>query len=147
MLVGCEAGDLACPPSESSIVQCFWYLFAMKKNPRTRRFFAQPPRINLEQLTRTIAMNEQAQRRFRTIVLNAISKIETTVTMIHGAQIVEAHGCADSEAMRKHTQSAEEYISSASKKLGLAMIDFIYGESRETDHRPGRGRQWSDWEI
>ena len=118
-----------------------------EKKTENKTIFSQPPRINLEQLTRTIAMNEQAQRRFRIIVLNAISKIETTVTMIHGAQIAEAHRCADSEAMRKHVQAAEEYISSASKKLGLAMIDFIYNESGETGHRPGRGRQWSDWEI
>ena len=101
----------------------------------------------LEQLMRTIAMNERAQRRFRFIVLAAISKIQTTVQMICGAQIAEAYDCVGSEAMTKHAQATEDYISRESEKLGLAMVNFIHGESREIGPRRGRRRQWSDWEI
>ena len=101
----------------------------------------------LEQLMRTIAMNERAQRRFRFIVLGAISKIQTTVQMICGAQIAEAHDCVGSEAMTKHAKATEEYISHESEKLGLAMVNFIHGEPREISPRRCKKRQWSDWEI
>jgi hypothetical protein len=122
--------------------------FEMKKNQKTRRSSAQPTRTNLDllqQLARAIATNERAQRRFRTAVLVSISKIQTTVQMVHGAQIAEAH--EDSEGMLKHAKDAEEKISDASSKLGLAMVNFIYGESGDPSLRRGRKRQWSDWEI
>ena len=99
----------------------------------------------LHQLARAIATNEQAQRRFRTAVLVSISKIQTTVQMIHGAQIAEAH--EDSEAMLKHAKDAEERISDESNKLGLSMVKFIYDKSSMPSPQRGRKRQWSDWEI
>jgi len=67
--------------------------------------------------------------------------------MICGAQIAEAYDPVNSEAMLKHAQTTEETISRKSEKLGLAMVKFIHGESREIGPRRGRKRQWSDWEI
>ena len=46
----------------------------------------------LQQLAVTIAANEKAQRRFRTAIVLQVAKIDTTVKMIYGAQIAEAHG-------------------------------------------------------
>jgi len=53
------------------------------------------------------------------------------VQMIHGAQIVETHRQEPlfEEKTSKHTKDAEEFISQKSNELGLAMVNYIYGES------------------
>ena len=101
----------------------------------------------LQQLAVTIAANERAQRRFRTAIVCQVAKIETTVKMIHGAQIAEAHGGVRSDEMMKHAAGAEEFISDASNKLGLSMVSFIYDEKAETVPPPSRKRNCSGWEI
>lgn len=111
---------------------------------------AETARMNLDLLNRlalAVAANEKAQRRFRTAMLIRVSRIETMVQMILGAQIAEAHGCVESEAMEKHAKDGEERISQVSHELVLAMVRYIYDESAETRVRRGRKRQWSDWEI
>ena len=73
---------------------------------RLAETIAERAKMNLDLLQRlalAVAANEKAQRRFRTAMLIRVSRIETTVQMIYGAQIVQAHGCVDSEKMRKHT--------------------------------------------
>ena len=70
-----------------------------------------------------------------------------TVQMICGAQIAEAYDCVDSEALTKNAKATEEYISRESEKMGLAMVKFIHGQSREIAPRRGRKPQWSDWVI
>ena len=102
---------------------------------------AQRMKMNLEllqQLAVAVAANEKAQRRFRAAIVSRVAKIETTIQFIFGAQIAQAHDCIESEKMLKHAKDAEETISKASDKLGLAMVEFIYGESGETAPRRGR---------
>jgi hypothetical protein len=108
---------------------------------------AQRMKMNLELLQRlavTWAANEEAQRKFRAVIVNRVAKIETTVQMILGAQITEAHDRMDSDKLREHAKGTDEYIAKASDKLGLGMIEFIYGEPRKTGRRRGRKRQESD---
>ncbi|MEY2411020.1 MAG: hypothetical protein QOF48_3690 [Verrucomicrobiota bacterium] len=92
---------------------------------------------------------EKTQRKFRTVVLLRLSRIETMLQMIHGAQIVEAHLSkpACEEKASEHAEAAETYISEHSRELGLKMVRFIYGESEEPMVRRDRRRKWSDWEI
>ena len=81
-------------------------------------------RMNLDLLNRlalALTANEKARRRFRTAMMIRVSRIETTVEMILGAQIAEAHKCVESEAMEKHAKGAEERISQVSENLGLAI--------------------------
>jgi len=101
----------------------------------------------LQQLAVTIAANEKAQRRFRTAIVLQVAKIDTTVKMIYGAQIAEAHGGVASDAMTKYAVDAEKRISDESHKLGLSMVKFIYGEIVEPAPTRGRKRKWSGWEI
>ena len=111
---------------------------------------AERARMNLDLLQRlalAVTANEKAQRRFRTAMLIRVSKIETTLQMMYGAQIAQAHNCADSEAMKKHVRSAEEMIAETSDRMVLATLRFIYDESAETAPQRGRRRQWSNWEI
>lgn len=42
-------------------------------------------------LAHAVAANEETQRTFRTAVLAQLSRIQSWVEMIHGAQIVETH--------------------------------------------------------
>jgi hypothetical protein len=84
----------------------------------------------LPQLALAVAANERAQRRFRTAVLIRLSRIDTMLQMIHGAQIVEAHRsepCFD-DKINQHTKDAEDYISQHSKELGLKMVKYVYDE-------------------
>lgn len=101
----------------------------------------------LQQLALAAATNEKAQRRFRSVVLVTLSKIETTVKLIHGAQIVEANGRRESEGVIRYSKDAEEFISQAARKQGLAMMGYIYGAEDESATRTGRKGKWSEWEI
>lgn len=143
----------------------FWYLPPMKKHTSTRRSskgptttmdgtaaksIAERTLMNLEllqQLALAVAANEKAQRRFRTTVLISVSKIETVVQMIHGAQVAELHKYIDSDAMKKHTKDAEAFISQKSSELGLAMVDYIYDQSGEPCQRRDQRQRCSDWRF
>jgi len=103
----------------------------------------------LQALAHEVAENEKAQRRFRCVVLNTLSKIQTAVNMIHGAQIVEAHGFkpGHEERVREHAKATEEYISQNGHNLGLKMVKYIYNEHQAPPARHDRRRKWSDWVI
>jgi hypothetical protein len=85
----------------------------------------------LPKLALAVAANEEAQRKFRTAVMIKLSRIETMVSMIQGGQIVESQGWRPvyAEKAKKEAQVAEEFISQKSNELGLAMVNYIYGES------------------
>ena len=113
---------------------------------------AERSRMNKElliALAMAMGANERAQQRFRIAVLMRLSRVETMLQMIHGAQIVEAHGSKPGfeEKTREHAKDAEEFISQKSHELGLAMVKYIYAESDEPSARRGRRQKWSDWEI
>ena len=78
-----------------------------------------------------------------------LSKIETIVEIIHGAQIVEAQDWKPGyeERINKHAAEVEEYISRHSEALGLKMVRHIYGRSDDPVLPRDRRRKWSDWEI
>jgi hypothetical protein len=103
----------------------------------------------LKAFAHAFAANEKTQRKFRNAVLIRLSRIETIVQMIHGAQIAESHlnkpGC--DEKVNEHANAAEAYISEHSGELGVKMIRYIYGESDELDVPRDRRRKWSNWEI
>lgn len=82
-------------------------------------------------LANAVASIETANRRFRNAVLVRLSRIETMVQMVHGAQIVEAHKSEPSghDKMRQHAKDAEEYVSESSREMGIKMVEYIYGES------------------
>ena len=83
----------------------------------------------LAELALAVAANERAQRRFRTAALIRLSKIETMVKMVHGAQIAGAQmseACAE-ERIKEHASAAEVFISQQSKSLLLGSVKYIYG--------------------
>jgi hypothetical protein len=103
-------------------------------------------------LANALAANEEVQRRFRIVVLQRLSRIETAVESVHGLQIVQGQDWQPGfeEKARKLARDTEEFISKRSHKLGIEMIKYIYGGSEPTARsRPVRGRRlrWSDWEI
>ena len=98
----------------------------------------------LPKLVLAVAANEETQHRFRTAVLIRLSKIETMVSMIHGAQIVETNKpiARNEEKLNKHAEEADEFVSRKSNELGLAMAKFIYGQSEVPDaQRKARRRR------
>ena len=99
----------------------------------------------LQALAAAVAANEGAQRRFRTAVLLRLSRIETMVQMIHGAQIVEADGPKprSEDQIKEHAKAAEEYIAEHSRALLLRMARFVYEEPTAPGARPNTGRKGS----
>jgi len=105
-------------------------------------------RINkdlLHALALAVAANERAQRRFRTAVLIRLSRIETMVQMIHGAQIVETHHSKPyfDEKVTEHAKDAEEYVAHHSQELGLKMVKYVYDEPEAPGARGKRRRKQS----
>ena len=91
-----------------------------------------------------MAANERTQHKFRTAVLIRLSKIESIVTMILGAQIAEVHlrkPYRDEEKLNKDAEDAETFISQKSNELSLAMVKYIYGESEVPSAQGGRRRK------
>lgn len=103
----------------------------------------------LEEMAEWSDKNERIQRRFRNAVLFRLAKIETTVSMIHAAQIVEAHESKpnNQERIKRHGENAGEYVAKHSKALGLKMVRYIHDESGEQEVPHDRRRKWSGWEI
>ena len=140
----------------------FCYLPEMKRhrtgtrsaNPifNMQEAMAERTRMNQElliSLAHAFAGIEKTQRKFRNAVVIRLSRIETMVQMIHGAQIAEAHlskrDCE--EKMNEHAEAADAYISEHSRQMSLKMVRYVYGTSDEVDMPRDRRRKWSDWEI
>ena len=113
---------------------------------------AERSRMNKEllvALAHAMATNEMTQRRFRNAVLIRLSSIETVLTEVQGAQLVQFWdpGHYTDEQRTKYVKEVEERMSKASQDLGLKMIRYIYEESEVPDALRDRRRKWSDWEI
>ena len=95
----------------------------------------------LTALANAVAANEKVQRRFRDVILIKLARIEATVQMIHGAQIVEAHGKNPGYAdkMRETARQSEAFIAQSSHESGIKAIEHIYDE--RTDAEVGRTKR------
>lgn len=85
----------------------------------------------LRELVVAVAAYERVQRRFRETVMVRLSRIETLVEMIHGAQLFEAHRSADAsdEKLREAAKHSDTFILEKSKQLSLAAMNYIYADS------------------
>jgi hypothetical protein len=103
----------------------------------------------LTHLIEWLAANEKAQRKFRAAVLESLARIQTYVTMIHGAQIVESKGFKPGyeENIRKHAEHAEEYVKQKSEDMVHALVPYIYREEPRAEARHDRRKKWWGWEI
>ena len=102
----------------------------------------------LKELTSALVENDKVQRRFRYAVLRCLTKIELTVKMIHGAQIVQAQGTKPGyeERIAEDVKATDEFISQKTEEMGLKMVNFIYG-GNESGARTGKQKAQPDWEI
>lgn len=109
---------------------------------------AERMRLGLDILTalaHAVAANEETQRRFRTAVLIRLSKIETKLTEIQGAQLADfwAPGKVTDAKRAEYVRELEERISRASNEMGLKMVKFVYGglEALEPEPKARRKRR------
>jgi hypothetical protein len=100
----------------------------------------------LQALAHAVSANEETQRKFRYVVLSRLARIETTVTAIHGLQLVMSRKWEPhvEEKISADAKASEEFIAQGENELGLAMIRYIYGEGEEAGARPKKRRKWSD---
>jgi hypothetical protein len=103
----------------------------------------------LKELVNSLVDNDKVQRRFRYAVLDRLSKIEITVTMIHSAQIVQAQGTKPGyeERIEEEVNAADEFISQKKDEVGLKMAKYLYGAAEEPGAGMGKRRSQPDWEI
>ena len=103
----------------------------------------------LVSLAHAAAENEKAQRKFRIAVLIRLSRIDTLVAEIMGAQLAQSWSTkpGSSEKEEKFARTVEDRVSSISHDLMVRMVKFIYGTSDEAEVSLDKKRKWSDWEI
>lgn len=100
-------------------------------------------------LANAVAAHERTQTRFRYAAISTLARIQSTVTMIHGAQIAEAHMSrpGHEERLDEHAKSADEFIATKSQAIGESLVRLIYSEEQTPALSRGRRKQWSGWEI
>ena len=103
----------------------------------------------LPKLALAVAANEATQRKFRTVVLIELAKIEATLTQIQGCQLAkfwDVGGISD-EQRTKHLEEVEEQISSKTIQLSVRLAEYIYEDKKAVILPQDRRRKWSGWEI
>ena len=102
----------------------------------------------LKELSNAWLENEKVQRRFRVAVLQRLTKIELTATMIQSAQIVQGQGTKPGyeERIAEEVKAVDEFISQKTDEMGRKMANYLY-RGAESDARAGKQKAKSDWEI
>lgn len=96
--------------------------------------------------------NEKAQRRFRSLVIRKLTRIEATVSLLFVGQeaqkqmLLKDHSY-DPAKLEAEAKVAEQFISDQSEAAGLDTIRYIYSEDPVPEHRHDRRRKWWGWEI
>jgi hypothetical protein len=100
----------------------------------------------LKALPHAVAANEEAQRRFRAAALTRLPKIETMLTEVQGAQLVEfwPPGKVTDEKQATLVHEVEERISRSSHEMGIKMVNYVYRESAEPGAERKKRRRWAD---
>lgn len=100
-------------------------------------------------LAHAVGAIEEKQQRFRNAVFIRLSKVETTLTEIQGAQLASIWppGQVSDDERTKRIKEVEERMEKASKELGIKMVRYLHGESEQPVRRHDGRRKWSDWEI
>jgi hypothetical protein len=126
---------------------------SITSSPEIIESIAERTKMTFDLQTRLIQWldaNEKAQRKFRIAVLIRLSKTETMLTEIQGAQLADfwSPGTRISDEQRdKYLKEVEERVSRNSEQLGLKMVRYIYGENEMPERRHDRRRKWHGWEI
>ena len=98
----------------------------------------------LNALAQAVAANEKVQQRFRVTVLMRLSRIETLLTHVQGAQLADFWGppMVTDEKRESYLREVEERIAKASEELGLKMVKYVHGgvEALGLPSREGRKR-------
>ncbi|MDB6030190.1 MAG: hypothetical protein JWM16_528 [Verrucomicrobiales bacterium] len=100
-------------------------------------------------LAHAVAANEKAQRKFRNAVLLRLSRIDSLLVEIQGAQLVQfwPPEKVSDEKREELVREVEDRMSRASEELWLKMFKYIYGTPEKSEAPRDQRRKWSDWEI
>jgi hypothetical protein len=99
---------------------------------------AERSQMNKELLTAlamTVGTNEKTQRKFRTAVLIRLSRIETMLTEVQGAQLVQfwPPDRVQKDQQTRLVQEVQDRVDRSSRELVLKMVNYIYGEGVEPE--------------
>jgi len=100
-------------------------------------------------LAQAAGNNEKVQRRFRNVVLVRLAKIETVVTEVLGAQLMEFWPPykGKEEEREQFVKDLKTRIDQLSELLGMKMTQYIYTEPPPEEPRHDYRRKWTGWEI
>ena len=95
----------------------------------------------LNSLVHAVAANEKVQQRFRETVLMRLSRIETLLVHVQGAQLSDSLGPPVTDEKRESfLREVGERIAKGSEELGLRMVKYVYGAA-EALGPASRGRR------
>lgn len=97
-------------------------------------------------LANAVGSSERIQRKFQSVVLATLAKIEATLTQVQGAQLAQFWSHCSEAQRTANTQAVDERITTISREIAIKMVHHIYGEELEITSRRGR-QSWSGWEI
>ena len=101
-------------------------------------------------IAHAIGANEKRGSKFRTAVIQILSRIQTTAELIHAAQLAEidTRKPIDLADLESRAKDSEKFIAQKSNELGLRVVRFIYSETGTASApRHDKRRRWSNWEI
>lgn len=136
-----------------------WYLPSMRRNvksittsPEIIETIAGLTRANFEMHTKLIpwlAANEEAQRRFRNVVISKLLRIEAYIALLYPP--IMAHNQSvkwyDPEKLMKNAKAAEEFITTQTYGAGLQIMQEIHRQEPKAATRHDRRKRWHGWEI
>ena len=101
------------------------------------------------ELGQALEANERVQQRFRYAVLGELSKMESMLKCVMGAQCVQfwPPGAVSDERRRELIQELEGRTSKATGEVYWHLVRFIHGASEAAVPRRDGRRKWSGWEI
>jgi len=145
----CEGVEVLNMPTSRDVVSASMTKHHKKGGPVDEAELERLHRDLVLKLAVAVGTNEKVQRKFRNAVLIRLSKIETMLTEIQGAQLVDfwPPGEVTDEQRAVYLKEVEDRVSRLSGQLGMKMVRYIYGEDEVPEIPRDRRRKWSGWEI
>lgn len=96
--------------------------------------------------------NKKTERKFRSMVICELTRIEYAISLLLVGQNAQSQGMLkrygyDADKLEADAKWAEEVISKHSESAGLDMMRYIYREDPAPEPRHDRRRRWWGWEI
>ena len=107
---------------------------------------------NFKLLTRLIHWlhaNEAAQRKFRTVVVAKLYRLQAQITSLSPPILAQNQRLQllDGEKLMADAKALDEFITQNEQESIVGILEYIYREEPKADVRRDRRKKWHGWEI